>query len=298
MQIKESFHLYTKRLGTVYRESEALQITRMVFEKITGRSRLDIVTTPGHALTSEEEQTLEKALSQLLQHRPVQYVLEEAWFLDFPLRVTEGVLIPRPETEELVTWMLEDLNMVGATPPRNEDTRTLLDVGTGSGCIAIAIKKKIPSARVIALDKSARALVVARENARRNGVALEFLKADILAQGPIRELPIPDVIISNPPYIPEGEKSSMQRQVTEYEPAEALFVPDRDPLCFYRALLTLASAAFNHRGVLYVEVHEDLGAQTAALFREGGAREVLLRRDMNGRNRMIRARFFGESDLP
>jgi release factor glutamine methyltransferase len=231
------------------------------------------------ALTAEQESRLEEILRRLQQGEPLQYIEGKAPFCGMEFAVRPGVLIPRPETAELVDWIVQDHS--------SQSPRTL-DMGTGSGCIAIALDKQLPGAKVEACDISPEALAVAKENNERNGAAVTFFKHDILDL----TAPLPhsyNIIVSNPPYIMQSEHSTMEQHVTEWEPRTALFVPDEDALCFYRAIAEIGmTEALEPGGCIYVEINQALGAETVALFESYGYKEVTLRRDFFGNNRMIK----------
>jgi release factor glutamine methyltransferase len=268
MTIQEANKRLLFELYHIYDNSEAGGIADLVMENITGWRRIDRVMNNTVKLSALQEKLLTTYIEELSAHKPVQYVLREAWFCGLKFYVDENVLIPRPETEELVEWVAEE----------NKVTRcNILDVGTGSGCIAIALKKKIPGAKVYACDVSEPALEIARKNAAANETTVEFLHIDILDREARKRLPEIDIIVSNPPYIPVSEKSSMKENVTSYEPHLALFVDEKDPLTFYKAIAEIPVK------IIYAEVHEDLAGQTAALFRTSEVRT-----DMQGKQRMIR----------
>jgi release factor glutamine methyltransferase len=281
--MKEAFGWLTKSLVPPYEEREAAFVAGLVMEKVTRMSRLDRITRPETLVGGQHQSELQRMLDLLKKDVPVQYVLGEAWFYGMPLHVDEHVLIPRPETEELVSWILEE-EKKEVRPPAPV---RVLDIGTGSGCIAIALKKNVGKADVFAIDKSAEALTVARENAGRQQVDIHFSKADVLKKEALDALPLMEVIVSNPPYIPLSEKPGLHARVAHQEPPLALFVPEEDPLLFYRAILQASAKKLQPGGKLYVEIHEDRGAEVETLFREFGFTEVVLRQDLNGRNRMV-----------
>jgi len=215
----------------------------------------------------------------LKKHVPIQYILGETEFYGLPFRVNDSVLIPRPETEELVDWIRSENN-------RNE-ALNILDIGTGSGCIAIALKHEFPNAAVEAFDISDKALETARSNAGLNKLDVEFSKVDILNVADQSKKW--DIIASNPPYIPELEKSEIEANVLEHEPHLALFVPDNDPLLFYRHIALFAKKQLNPNGKLYFEIHRDYGKECMELLASLGFSEIELRKDISGNNRMIRS---------
>jgi release factor glutamine methyltransferase len=221
----------------------------------------------------------ETAATELLAGRPIQYITGKAWFMGESFKVNEQVLIPRPETEELVDWVTEYAEIKGKA-------LRILDIGTGSGCIAIALKKAMPEATIAAIDISPNAIKIAEENAAALNVAIEFVSLDILNAA---FLPGQyDVIVSNPPYIPMGEMKNMDLEVTDHEPNIALFVPDEDPLVFYKAIARLAKLHLSSNGQLFFEIHYDQGAALIALLDEMHF-HAELRTDLFGKDRMIRA---------
>ncbi|MDR2911750.1 MAG: peptide chain release factor N(5)-glutamine methyltransferase [Alistipes sp.] len=263
----------------VYGEHEAAAVARLVAEVRYGLSRADCALEPEAEVDVGEG--VGELLADLAAARPVQYILGEAEFDGLRLAVGEGVLIPRPETEELVRWVAEE----------RADAGSVLDIGTGSGAIAIALARRLPEARVSAIDISGEALRYARLNNERHKAGVEFHQADILDnfQFSIFNFQF-DVVVSNPPYIPAAERAAMPANVAEYEPEGALFVPDDDPLLFYRAIARFARRALRPRGALYFEIHEGLAREVAELLKAEGFRDIELRRDINDKPRMIRCR--------
>lgn len=267
MKVRELYDILSGAAREVYDGREAAAAVDFLMERLFGVSRVEMVCGPGRDVAAEG---VSGVVDDLLAGRPVQYIAGEAWFDGMWMKVCEGVLIPRPETEELVRW-------VAADGLRGE----ILDVGTGSGAIAIALARRANGVGYItALDVSACALEVARENARRAGVDVEFVQCDILREAPARRF---DIVVSNPPYIPASERAAMHRNVVGFEPAEALFVPDDDPLVFYRAIARMRP------GRLYFEIYEHLGREVCAMLGDMGYEDVELRRDINGRERMVKA---------
>ena len=284
-EIKEIFH---KELGEIYPKEEIDSFFYSCIEHYLKLERFILAIQPGITLTKEEEQPLFEALSELKLEKPLQYILGTAHFMDLELEVNENVLIPRPETEELVQWILLDTEQSGRVIERSRNDRSLqiLDIGTGSGCIAIALAKHLPNVKVFALDVSEDALNVARKNAASNGVDITFLHEDILNT----ELELDfDVIVSNPPYVRELEKNEIQKNVKDFEPDTALFVPDEDPLLFYRAIIDFAENHLSEKGKLYFEINQYLGEETKALFHARNFSEIELRKDMFGNDRMLKA---------
>jgi release factor glutamine methyltransferase len=259
-----------------YDSAEASNIADLVMEKLTGWGRIDRILNKTVLLSSSMENRFEEYLEALGRGVPVQYVLGECWFYKFRFYVDDRVLIPRPETEELVQWVLQSETHRGKA--------TLLDVGTGSGCIAISIKKEWSSANMYAADISEGALEVARLNAANQGTEINFVKTDILDREQWQSLPLVDVVVSNPPY-----RQQMHPRVVGHEPHQALFVPAGDPVLFYRALADFGLIRTNEKAVVYAEIHEQHAADITKLFAEKGYRDVEIKLDMQGKERFVRA---------
>ncbi|HOA36986.1 MAG TPA: peptide chain release factor N(5)-glutamine methyltransferase [Flavihumibacter sp.] len=271
----------TDRLAVLYGQREAFLMAAMCLEKLTGIAPQAQKRAAATHLTPAQLVQLAHYEEQLLAHRPIQYVLEEAWFQQMPFWVNEGVLIPRPETEELVEWVATSIDKKGAD-------NTILDVGTGSGCIAISLSKKLPLSNIIAIDSSEEALQIARYNNERLQTAVTFRQLDFLSADARNSLPDFTCIVSNPPYIPMAEKENMQPQVVQYEPENALFVPNNDALLFYRVLADFTMQQRNPVS-LFVEIHEQLGVAVCELFEQAGLNQIMLKQDMQGKDRMVRA---------
>ncbi len=267
-------------LFELYDNSEASNIADLVMDKITGWKRIDRVINKEVKLSSVMEQQLTQYMEQLSFHRPVQYVLNEAWFGGLKFYVDENVLIPRPETEELADLAIKDVLK------NNNQSIAILDIGTGSGCIAIGLKKNLPGATVYAVDVSEGALEVARKNANENSAAIQFILSDILDEKKWIHLPGVDVIISNPPYIPVNQMEEMSNNVIKHEPHLALFVPDANPLVFYKSIAALAEKKLLPGGKIFVEVHENLAGQVAEVF---GSFNTAIKKDLQGKERFIEA---------
>lgn len=302
MTLQEAQQDLIRQLATAYDAREAAQIGDWVMEHLSGLKKIDRLVHKERQLTDAQSKQLLTYTTQLLAHRPVQYVLQEAWFAGLPFYVDENVLIPRPETEELVEWVVGE-NRIQHSESRSqkpwsggeklggEESREtiILDIGTGSGCIPIALKKKLPTATVYGCDVSEGALQVAQRNAQTFNTPVQFLLVDFLQEDQRVLLPAVNIMVSNPPYIPVKDKASMHANVLEHEPHLALFVENDDALLFYRNIAAFASTHLLPGGKVYVEIHEDLGAATALLFREHGFDDVVLKQDMQGKDRMIRA---------
>ncbi len=270
-------------LTSCYDEGEARAIARYVAEVRFGLTQTDICMGKDKQISAEERSDLENIVGRLMRKEPVQYVLGQADFFGRTFRVAPGVLIPRPETEELVQWILDEQP---TDPPLH-----LLDIGTGSGCIAVTLAKEMPQARVDAADISPQALKIAAENAGAHQARVAFHRMDILHDD-IREDIFTglDVIVSNPPYICRSEACEMDDNVLCHEPSLALFVPDEDPLLFYEAIARFARRTLRPGGCLYVEINRRFGHETAELFRRTGFSNIELRKDLCDNDRMLRCR--------
>jgi release factor glutamine methyltransferase len=281
MTIQEANRYITNRLTAVYDEAEASSISDWVIENLTGIKRTDRIVSKNQSINPEQAEQLEHYITRLLTHEPVQYVLNEAWFCGLKFYVDKNVLIPRPETEELVEWII-----TGCKFPINK--LFILDIGSGSGCIPIALKRRLGKATVWSCDISTGALQVAKRNAATLGVDVNFIELDFLNKEPRDELPFFDIIVSNPPYIPETDKEEMRLNVLNYEPGTALFVPDSDVLVFYKAIADFGKKHLNRNGVIYAEINESLGEATASMFQLNGY-NVEIKKDIQGKDRMIKA---------
>lgn len=277
MTLQAAAYQLTQQLSTIYESREAANIADWVLEHLTGWKKIDRLIHKDEELANKKQLLLERYTQELLQHKPVQYVLNEAWFCGMHFFVNEHVLIPRPETEELVEWIT-----------RSSQPKTLLDVGTGSGCIPISIKKKLPGVETYACDISTKALEVAKQNALAQNTNIHFLHIDFLDKKAREDLPQVDTLVSNPPYIPQKDKDTMLPNVLQYEPHLALFVEDNDPLIFYRALAEFGQTHLLPGGSIFVEIHEDLANAVKELF---NAFNVEIKKDMQGKERMIRATY-------
>lgn len=266
-----------RTLEPLYGNGEARAITDYVLDVCFGLSKADILCGAVEEMTAEKTAELNKIFGRLTEGEPVQYVLGRAEFCGRWFSVRPGVLIPRPETEELCAWITAD-SKASASPK-------VLDIGTGSGCIAITLQLDMPESKVTAWDISADALDVARENAQQLGANVNFVKLDALNAKPEGEW---DVIVSNPPYICEKEKKDMAVNVLEHEPHTALFVPDADPLLFYRAITRLAVQTLSKGGRLYFEINPIYADDTCRMMRAEGMTAVELRSDMYGKQRMAK----------
>ena len=285
--LKNKFHA---EIQSFYSIKEIESFNYLLLEHRLDLKRVDIALDPNKILSKEEELYFLNALAQLKKEIPIQYVIGETEFFGNPFYVNKDVLIPRPETEELVQWVLE-------TNPKDQRLKTkeqipnskILDIGTGSGCIAISLAKNLPDAKVWALDVSQKALEVAKKNTELNGVKIKFLHVDILKT---HEFPVKfDVIVSNPPYVRELEKEGIKNNVLLNEPHLALFVNDESPLLFYDKIADIAKNYLTDNGRLYFEINQYLGDEIVSLLTNKGFQKIELRKDIFGNDRMIFSSF-------
>ena len=282
MLLKEIKNIYHLELDPLFPKEEVDSFFYLVIDHYLGLERFVLAMQPNLVVSKDNEEPLFYALSQLKLERPIQYILGKAHFCDLEFGVDENVLIPRPETEELVYWILNEVQQ----GTRQERLR-ILDIGTGSGCIAISLAKNLPNAKVYALDISKKALQIAQQNAVDNKVDIVFLEADILSMEGFKDKF--DVIVSNPPYVRELEKKEMKNNVLEHEPGLALFVSDGDPLIFYKKITLFALNHLKTSGMLFFEINQYLGEEMKQLLEAGNFSEIELRKDMFGNNRMLKA---------
>lgn len=279
MSLNDIKQALKKQLADQYESIELNPILSILTEHVTGWDQLQQALNKETELNESQILAFEQAAAELKAGKPIQYVIGKAWFMGEAYSVNEHVLIPRPETEELVDWILEYAEIKGT------DLR-ILDIGTGSGCIAIALKKALPNSKVTAIDISTNALKVAAENASILNVEIDFVPLDILNTAFLPDQY--DVIVSNPPYIPMHEMENMEKHVATQEPNIALFVPDEDPLVFYKAIARLAKLHLKPNAQLFFEIHFDQGDAMVKLLDEMHF-HAELREDLFGKDRMIRA---------
>lgn len=287
MILKEAKLLFGNEINYVYDFSEVKNVTELVLEHVTGFSRIQQIRKTESVLTEEQIVKLSKISERLKQKEPVQYVLGEAWFAGMKFKVNKNVLIPRPETEELVDWVIADCRLQIA------DLK-IIDIGTGSGCIPVSIKKKLQLASVSAVDVCSEAIYTATENAIALESDIEFILLDFLDENKWDKLGEYDVIVSNPPYIRQSEKESMMERVINHEPHLALFIPDNDALIFYRKLADFSKTHLKTSGALYVEINEVFGNDVLKLLQSKGFNKTELKKDMQGKERMIKAEISSE----
>lgn len=284
--IKDVFAVFKRGLLRLYDTGEIEALTLMIISDISMVSKAQVKAFPEKNITQAQAEKFNNILQRLQTGEPVQYILGYTEFYGLPFKVSPAVLIPRPETEELVEWVL--------TSASNSKFAFghILDIGTGSGCIAISLKKNLPNSQVSAIDISIDALDVAKQNSDLNNVKVSFIKADILNLKPqISDLKF-DIIVSNPPYVTQDDKTQMHINVTDFEPHTALFVSEDDPLIFYNAIAGFAIQNLATSGVVFFEINEGLGKETIELLENKGFKNIELRKDMSGRDRMIKATLF------
>jgi release factor glutamine methyltransferase len=279
MRLNDIKQALKKQLADQYESVELGPILSILIEHVTGWDQVQQVIHKDNTISAAQELAFETAATALLAGRPIQYITGKTWFMGEPYNVNEQVLIPRPETEELVDWVIEYAAIKGKA-------LRILDIGTGSGCIAIALKKALPEAIVSVIDISTGAIKIAAANAAALKADIEWIALDILNTAFLPDQY--DVIVSNPPYIPMQEMKNMELQVTDHEPNIALFVPDEDPLMFYRTIARLAKLHLSTNGQLFFEIHYDQGDAMIALLDEMHF-HAELRTDMFGKDRMVRA---------
>lgn len=262
----------------LYGQRESSSVARRILEDIYGIDRNRYIVDPEAEINADG---LDGVLQDLGRGRPVQYITGREYFCGLELKVSEGVLIPRPETGELVKWIADE----------SDGAERILDIGTGSGAIAVALASQFPGAEVWAVDISETALEIARRNSEAHGAEVVFRRCDILDPACRTEIGGEsfDIIVSNPPYVPLSEKAAMHSNVRDYEPYEALFVPDSDPLLFYRAIARFSYRSLSPGGRLYFETHKDFARDVASLMESEGLVYTEIRKDINGRERMVRA---------
>jgi release factor glutamine methyltransferase len=272
-----------KELAGIFSKEEIESLIFLIFEKLKGYSRTQFLLAKEDILSKKELAEIAKIVTRLKNHEPIQYILGKTEFYGLPFYSVPGVLIPRPETEELVQWIIQE---------NQHSAPTILDIGTGTGCIAVSLRKNLGQATVLACDISPVCIETARRNAELNSAEVFLYEFDILKSIPEVNLQELDVIVSNPPYIRETEKLLMKRNVLEFEPELAFFVPDEKPLIFYERIADFALLHLKNHGKLYFEINEAFGKECAEMLLQKDFLEVLLKKDINGKDRMIRAELF------
>jgi release factor glutamine methyltransferase len=280
--VRTAYQFYLEKLQTIYALDEAQAITNQVFEEVllVKPHQIKMLNKP---LSDGEEANLMDILNRLLKHEPMQYILGNAWFYGNKFIVTPDTLIPRSETEELVELILNTVGLASSNPK-------IIDIGTGSGCIAISLKLNLPHAHVWALDKSAAALAIAKQNSKELNAEIKFIEDDILNIKQAETEQVFDIIVSNPPYILDNEQENMSENVLSFEPHQALFVANHKPLLFYEAIANYAIKYLKTNGYLFFEINQQFGNQTVNMLQEKGFLEIVITKDINQNNRMIGCR--------
>lgn len=288
-KISDIVRFFRDELNERYDKEEIESFIAYCFEEFVNIKRSEIKLRAADTISESELLKFNFAVKDLKKNKPIQYILGKADFYGLKFKVTPDVLIPRPETEELVDLIIKE-NQDERLKTDDSRLTTILDIGTGSGCIPIVLKKKIPSAKVYSIDISERAIAIAQQNARLNNVDVEFIQQDILS--PANEFLSNgikfDIIVSNPPYIRESEKQQMHANVLENEPHIALFVQDHEPLLFYKAIADMALKQLKPGGKIYFEINEALGSETKEMLEEKGFKNVVIVKDINNKNRILR----------
>ena len=292
MTIKQYRAHFNKSIKHLYPTSEIDSFFFLILEEYIGFKRIDIVLKSNFLIDQETLNLMQIATKQLEQEIPIQYIIGKTEFFGLPFHVNKEVLIPRPETEELVEQVIKEVSLIKTyKTASNEATKekqiTILDIGTGSGCIAISLKKQLLSSKISAIDVSDKALRVAKKNAALNNVDINFIHLDILKTNDLDQLY--DVIVSNPPYVRELEKKEMKNNVLNNEPHLALFVDNKNPLLFYNKIAELAKKFLTKNGQLHFEINQYLGKETIKLLAEKGFKNIQLKKDIFGNDRIITA---------
>jgi release factor glutamine methyltransferase len=286
LKIKELKDYFVDAISDLYPSEEVQSFFNLLSEKHLGLSRIEIALNSDTSISEENISKFKEAIQRLKNYEPIQYILGETEFFGLPFKVDENVLIPRPETEELVLWVISEFRI------QNSEFR-IIDIGTGSGCIPIALASRFPEAKITALDISKGALEVAKQNAKLNEVNINFIEADILDSNTwnldFENLEF-DIVVSNPPYVRELEKELMEANVIKYEPATALFVKDEDPLLFYRKIAQFGKQYLKPTGLLFFEINEYLGESMLELLKEEGYSEIEIKKDIFNKDRMIKCK--------
>lgn len=269
---------FTQSLTMLYDEQESTILFFIALEKAGGLTKMQFLEQQQEAVDLNVENRMLSVLNELQSGKPLQYIFEECFFYNLCFKVNPSVLIPRDETEELVDLIIKTAGH------QSDSAKRILDIGTGSGCIAITLKKNLPASQVSAMDVSSEALCVAKENAQENHVDVDFILADIMTYSTDDKY---DIIVSNPPYVKDDERIDMHQNVLAYEPHIALFVRNDDPLIFYRTIAEFACISLNPGGQLYFEINEYLGGQMVTLMASLGFKDIRLIKDLQGKDRII-----------
>ena len=282
-KVSDIKNYFLAELNSLYEKEEIEKFIEYCFEEFVHYNKSDLLFNQDKTVNESDLLKFHFAVKDLKRGRPIQYIIGKTWFYGMEFIVSNAVLIPRPETEELVKLIIDDAQ-------KHNESFSILDIGTGSGCIAVALKKNLPRCHVYALDISEEAISVAKQNAEKNNCEIHFIFADILKKEDWKKINSVSVIVSNPPYVKKSEINSMHKNVTEYEPHTALFVNDENPLLFYKAIAEAGKEKLKAGGSVYVEINEALGLETAILFQKEGYTDVQLKQDMQGKDRMVVAK--------
>lgn len=293
MEIKALKTYFFNSLKNIQDEQEIESFFFILTEYLHNLKRVDLALNPNFEISEDDVEKWNAILADLQKEKPIQYITGEAWFYGLRFEVNENTLIPRPETEELVEFILKETSNFQLPA----SSLNILDIGTGSGCIPISLKANLPQANVSAIDVSEKALEVAKRNAQSNKVEVNFIQANILEVEDLSKLPLPnaqnllplDIIVSNPPYVRNLEKEEIKKNVLDYEPHLALFVEDTDALLFYRKIAQLALKNLAPNGLLFFEINQYLGKETVELLENLGFKNIELKKDIYGNDRMVKS---------
>lgn len=286
MKLKQVKLEFINSLSEIYPSTEIESFFFLLTEAYLNMNRLQVALKPDEIITEKDRKLFDEAAKRLQKNEPIQYIIGDTEFYGFPFKVNNDVLIPRPETEELVEWIVKDVRNSHKFNAQHS-TLKILDIGTGSGCIPISLAKELPQAKLSSVDISAKAIETAKLNAKLNSVNVEFFQQDILATERLDEKY--DVIVSNPPYVRNLEKQEMQQNVLAYEPAIALYVEDEDSLLFYRKIAQLAKKALTENGTLYFEINQYLTEEMKQLLQTEGFQQIEFKKDIYKNDRMCKA---------
>ena len=292
ISLKEYKKLFSETLKDIFPSTEIDTFFLYLMQEYLGFTRVDLVLQSDFIIDQNTKNLFDRALERLKNQEPIQYILGKTDFFGLPFLVDKNTLIPRPETEELVAWIIDEVEILNN---KSSPKISLLDIGTGSGCIPISLAKNIDFAAIYAIDISIKTLEVALKNADSNQVSISFFEMDILKTSNLDLLSKDktqinfDIIVSNPPYVRESEKSAIDKNVLENEPHQALFVSDENPLVFYEKIADLALLHLSRNGLLFFEINQYLGNQTVNMLLKKGFKNIELRKDIFGNNRMIKA---------
>ena len=267
-----------KELAGIYAKGEIESLIFLIFEKLKGYSRTQFLLANEEHLNENDRKEISKIIARLKNHEPIQYILGLTEFYGLPFYTVPGVLIPRPETEELVQWIIQE---------NKHSNPTILDIGTGTGCIAISLRKNIPESTVLACDISPVCIEAAHRNSELNSANVPVFQYDILNKTPEFQFPELDIVVSNPPYIREEEKLLMEKNVLDHEPELALFVPNESPLIFYERIADFSQIHLKNQGWLYFEINEAFGPECCKMLQGKGFSGIVLKKDIHGKDRMV-----------